>query len=200
MINNLREHALDLCPQYLFLCMFSLLIYIFSINLLSNSRNPKLSIHESNLFSSWFNSLTQWVSATDNHTLKLQSVPQISYCMTHRMTPLIYIKRKPIYHFLWYLSDAILSFWSFDSPSFHSLSLYLNRVQYTQRTKSHNSFGTSWWWVNHHHFHFWVNYVFTKCLRSYRKNIIISAILSINTICIIHWAFTHIKRSILPSN
>ncbi len=104
------------------------------------------------------------------------------------------------YHFLWYLSDAILSFWSFDSPSFHSLSLYLNRVQYTQRTKSHNSFGTSWWWVNHHHFHFWVNYVFTKCLRSYRKNIIISAILSINTICIIHWAFTHIKRTILPSN
>ncbi len=145
---------------------------------------------------------THWLSESPQLiiTLKLQSVPQISYCMTHRMTPLIYIKCKPIYHFLWYLSDAILSFWSFDSPSFHSLSLYLNRVQYTQRTKSHNSFGTSWWWVNHHHFHFWVNYVFTKCLRSYRKNIIISAILSINTISIIHWAFTHIKRSILPSN
>lgn len=136
MTNNLRDHALDLYPQYLFLCMFSLLlISIFSINLLSNSHNPKWSVHESNWFSCWFNSLTQWVSETDNHTLKLQSLPQTSYCMTHHITPLIYIKRKPIDHFLWYFSDAILSFWSFHSPRFHFLSLYLNRVQYTQRTK-----------------------------------------------------------------
>lgn len=120
--------------------------------------------HLNDLFTNQTDSVldsTQWVSATDNHTLKLQSVPQISYCMTHHMTPLIYIKHKPIDHFLWYLYDAILSFWSFDSPSFHSLSLYLNRVQYTQRTKSHNGSGTSWQWVNDHHFHFWVNYLFT---------------------------------------
>lgn len=100
----------------------------------------------------WFVSF-QWI-ATDNHSLKLQSVPQIAYCMTHHMTPLIYITHKPIDHFLWYLYDAILSFWSFDSPSFHSLSLFLNRVQYTQCTKSHNGFRTSWRWVNDHHFHF----------------------------------------------
>lgn len=162
MTNNLRDHALDLYPQYLFLCMFSLLlISIFSINLLSNSHNPKWSVHESNWFSCWFNSLTQWVSETDNHTLKLQSLPQTSYCMTHHITPLIYIKRKPIDHFfmiLFWCHFVILELWqpqiSFSFIIFEQSSIYT-------AYKSQNGFGTSWWWVNHHHFHFWVNYVFT---------------------------------------